>query len=190
MKKETDVTKPKILIPLDGSAFSEQILPYVRRLFHPEQAVLLLFKVGAPPEDQSDPQLREVSGRPATGVYAPRGPQPAEHVEELGPDKEGEPAVYEGQLVESQVMEARDDMRRAGQMLEADGFEIYYAARLGDDPAEKIVSFAADEEVDLIAMATHGRSGLDRLFSGSVAEEVLRNVPVPVMLLHREEAET
>jgi nucleotide-binding universal stress UspA family protein len=49
------------------------------------------------------------------------------------------------------------------------------------DPAELILSVAQDLGCDLIVMGTHGRSGLARLFMGSVAEEVLRTAPCPVL---------
>lgn len=48
------------------------------------------------------------------------------------------------------------------------------------DPARAILAAAKDQ--DLIAMSTHGRSGLERLTRGSVAEAVLRQAPVPVLL--------
>jgi len=50
------------------------------------------------------------------------------------------------------------------------------------DPATSIVDVARDEHVDLIVMGTHGRTGLDRLFMGSVAEQVIRKAPCPVLV--------
>jgi len=47
-------------------------------------------------------------------------------------------------------------------------------------PAREITNFAAEHSVDLIVMGTHGRSGVDRLLMGSVAERVVRSSPVPV----------
>src|SRR6185503_13619429 len=49
-------------------------------------------------------------------------------------------------------------------------------------PAEEILRQAESGHFDLIAMATHGRSGLDRVLMGSVAEEVVRLSPVPTLL--------
>jgi len=49
--------------------------------------------------------------------------------------------------------------------------------------AEEIVRAAVDRECDMIVMATHGRTGLGRLMMGSVAEEVLRKAPCPVLTL-------
>jgi len=53
--------------------------------------------------------------------------------------------------------------------------------RVGNAAVE-IVRCAGDEQVDLIAMSTHGRSGLDRALHGSVAEAVLRTAGRPVLL--------
>jgi nucleotide-binding universal stress UspA family protein len=51
------------------------------------------------------------------------------------------------------------------------------------DPAAEILKQAAAEDVDLIAMATHGRKGLPRALLGSVAERVIRASPVPMLVL-------
>ena len=50
------------------------------------------------------------------------------------------------------------------------------------DVPRAIVEFAQREKADMIAMATHGRSGLRRLLLGSVAEQVIRHAHVPVLL--------
>jgi nucleotide-binding universal stress UspA family protein len=48
-------------------------------------------------------------------------------------------------------------------------------------PAEKIVSYSEDEDIDLVAMGTHGRRGVDRMLFGSVTEEVVRKAPCPTL---------
>jgi nucleotide-binding universal stress UspA family protein len=48
-------------------------------------------------------------------------------------------------------------------------------------PSREIVSHAEEDDVDLIVMGTHGRTGLDRVLVGSVAEKVVRTANVPVM---------
>lgn len=55
--------------------------------------------------------------------------------------------------------------------------------------AHAIIDQAHTEEADLIVMATHARSGLKRLFLGSVAEDVIRGAGIPVLVVHREEDE-
>jgi nucleotide-binding universal stress UspA family protein len=48
-------------------------------------------------------------------------------------------------------------------------------------PSDALVTYAGQEDIDLIVMGTHGRSGFDRLLVGSVAERVVRNAPAPVV---------
>jgi nucleotide-binding universal stress UspA family protein len=50
-------------------------------------------------------------------------------------------------------------------------------------PYQKILETATAEQVDLIVMATHGRTGLSHLILGSVAEHVVRLVPCPVLTI-------
>ena len=50
-------------------------------------------------------------------------------------------------------------------------------------PVREIVDFAARENVDLIVMGSHGRTGLSRLLMGSVAEGVARRAPCPVLIV-------
>jgi nucleotide-binding universal stress UspA family protein len=53
-------------------------------------------------------------------------------------------------------------------------------------PWEQIVRVAADEDADMIVMGTQGRTGLDRLLLGSVAERVVRRAPCPVLTVRPE----
>ena len=48
---------------------------------------------------------------------------------------------------------------------------------------EEIMRFVDEEEIDLIVMATHGRTGLPHIIMGSVAERVVRHSPVPVLTI-------
>jgi nucleotide-binding universal stress UspA family protein len=48
-------------------------------------------------------------------------------------------------------------------------------------PFIEIVRTAAHDEVDLVVIGTHGRSGLDHILFGSVAEKVVRKAPCPVL---------
>lgn len=54
------------------------------------------------------------------------------------------------------------------------------------DPQEEILRLADASDVDLIVLGTHGRSGVGRVFAGSVAENVLRNSDTPVMTIRDE----
>lgn len=52
-------------------------------------------------------------------------------------------------------------------------------------PADAIVDYARDREVDLIVMGTHGRDGIVRAVMGSVAEKVVRRARCPVLTVHQ-----
>jgi nucleotide-binding universal stress UspA family protein len=55
-------------------------------------------------------------------------------------------------------------------------------------PASAIIEAAHFTHADLIVMTTHGRSGLGRLFLGSVAESVIRGTSTPILVVHPEGA--
>ena len=55
-------------------------------------------------------------------------------------------------------------------------------------PDAEIVAYAIDHHIDLIVMASHGRSGLSRLLMGSVAESVMRKAPCPVLVVKQPDA--
>jgi len=58
------------------------------------------------------------------------------------------------------------------------------------DPSREIVKFAREEKMDLILMATHGRTGVSHVLMGSVAEKVIRHSPVPVLTVKPENLRT
>jgi nucleotide-binding universal stress UspA family protein len=54
-------------------------------------------------------------------------------------------------------------------------------------PAEEILNLAEDENADLIIMGTHGRTGIDRILFGSVAEKVVKSSRCPVLTIRPEQ---
>ena len=54
--------------------------------------------------------------------------------------------------------------------------------------AEAILDFAEQNNIDLIAMSTHGRSGMRRMLLGSTADRVVHGAKMPVLLVRPEEA--
>ncbi len=53
------------------------------------------------------------------------------------------------------------------------------------NPFEKILDVAEARRIDLIVLATHGRTGLKRLLIGNVAEKIVRHAPCPVLTVRR-----
>ena len=54
---------------------------------------------------------------------------------------------------------------------------------LEGDPGVEIARYAADAGADLVVMGTHGRTGIERMLMGSVAEQTLRNAPCSVLVI-------
>lgn len=65
--------------------------------------------------------------------------------------------------------------------LESEGYEVHLRAASGA-PGPAILASLRGGEFDLLAMTSHGRTGLQRLFSGSVTEEVMRESPTPLLV--------
>lgn len=60
--------------------------------------------------------------------------------------------------------------------------KVHLIVEMGS-PAETIIDYASEHPIDVIVMATHGRSGLQRWVYGSIADKVLRGADVPVLLV-------
>lgn len=80
--------------------------------------------------------------------------------------------------LEAAALEAIDDL-----LADVDTFNLTIVPvfRSGIAPGPTIVDYAADEDVDLVVMGTHGRRGLKHMMLGSVAEEVVRSAGCPVL---------
>ena len=102
-------------------------------------------------------------------------------IEPLQPTALAEVAIHLGEILRLRKAEAERYLGKVAEALEAKGLRARAAIRHGH-AAEVIPEYARSEGIDLIAMSTHGRTGLGRLFMGSVAERVLRTAPVPVLL--------
>jgi len=60
--------------------------------------------------------------------------------------------------------------------------DLHYLLREGDDPAAVIDQVTREHHCDLIVLGTHGRTGLEYLLMGSIAERVVRISPCPVLV--------
>ena len=103
---------------------------------------------------------------------------PVEHV--IGTEI-GHP-IYIDQQWENQRVLALEYLNEVRQRVNSDGLTVHLAVEMGS-AAETIIDYAHHHPIDLIVMATHGRSGLQRWVYGSVADKVLRGADVPVLLV-------
>jgi nucleotide-binding universal stress UspA family protein len=80
------------------------------------------------------------------------------------------------------IQEAEEYLAGVEQRLKAKGFNVDTHIRYGND-AEEILNHAAQKDIGLIVMSTHGHGGVKRFFLGSVAEKLLRHSPKPIYLV-------
>jgi len=96
----------------------------------------------------------------------------------LGTPPMPEPTVIRRDYSDEALTKLRDLVPEAGR-------DTWQVALGVGRPADAIVRVAQDRHVDLIVMATHGRTGLEHVLLGSVAERVVRMAPCPVLTVRR-----
>ena len=84
---------------------------------------------------------------------------------------------------EKQKESAEKSLARLSEELKMRGFKVTTMVRMGHQVAVEIIDFAKESGVDLIAMCTHGRSGITRWVLGSVAHKVLIRAETPILLI-------
>jgi nucleotide-binding universal stress UspA family protein len=90
------------------------------------------------------------------------------------------------ETVQSEEGEAQSYLEHIANALRQHGLTVRTECPQGA-PVEAIVKTARQGQADLIALTSHGRSGLQRLVFGSVADGVLRRAPCPVLLVRSQE---
>jgi nucleotide-binding universal stress UspA family protein len=98
------------------------------------------------------------------------------------PTSEAAPMVYAPPLSDKAVQEY---LNRAALPIQEKGLQVGTHVLFGNSPAPTLIDFAADNAVDLIALATAARSGVPRLLLGSIADKLVRAAPVPVLVCSR-----
>lgn len=160
-----------VLVTLDGSTFGERILGPAARIATEAHALVYLLRVIPPARTLKKTEWRH-DRRVEEQDLAWAG------------DDQPHPQVTEVETVEQAAQRERADalayLQPLGQRFP--GAEVRLLVREGDHPADEVLRCAAELQVDLIAMATHGRGGLAQLLTGSVAEAVMRAGKIPVLL--------
>jgi nucleotide-binding universal stress UspA family protein len=90
------------------------------------------------------------------------------------------------QVIESARKWVEQELEKWAGAAREKGISVRTLVRTGS-PYQEIVNLATDERADLVAMGTHGRSGVSRLLLGSVADRVIRLAPCPVLTVRKPE---
>ena len=138
-----------MLVPLDGSALAEVILPYSRELATRLNLDVVLIHIADKKDSETLLLQKAYVDRTADTIRRD---------------------VAGAQKMKSGVTRGSQEIKVSGEVV------VGY-------PAEEILRYADENDIDLILMATHGRSGINRWVMGSVADKVLRSSRVPVLLV-------
>ncbi|MBL0347513.1 universal stress protein [Candidatus Villigracilis affinis] len=87
------------------------------------------------------------------------------------------------QIIEDAERETEAYLKTEVEKLTGEGTKVTSVMREGPIP-EMILMVADEVHADVIAMSTHGRSGIQRWLMGSVADRVVHHAHIPVMLIH------
>ncbi len=146
-----------IVVPLDGSELAEVVLPHVEMLVKActEEAEIVILQV-------CEPLQSKLSGMgPGGNIVIPRLAKQAE---------------------EACKEQAEKYLAGVEKRLKGKGFKVRSELKVGS-PGEEILDYAANNPVDIIAMASHGRSGISRWAYGSVTSKVLRGIATPILVV-------
>lgn len=141
-----------LLVPLDGSKLAELALPMAKLLASQFNSRIILLQVVPLPYAVG-------FGHEASGVYS--------NLNSVNQDLKREAATY--------MEEKRQELHKAG-------IQVDVQLVMGKSPAEAILTAVDELNADTIVMSTHGRSGVMRWVFGSVADKVLRQARVPILL--------
>lgn len=146
----------KILVPLDGSKLAECVLPHVESIAKGCGVEMVMFVRVAEPV----------------------------HVPVAGGDEGYSFSAEDWRRMEAESRaHAENYLKKLVSTIEYDGVECKSYVLPGGQAADMIADYAAKNEIDLIIIATHGRSGVSRWVMGSVADRVLRSSCVPVLMV-------
>ena len=153
--------------PLDGSDLAEAALPHAKDLAARLSSSIHLLRVVP-----LAPQLAASSFAGSGGIDGMPGLD-VKAIDEAVKARLEEAMVY----IEEQVNK-----------LQQESINVEWEVRQGT-AAEEILKYAKNNDIDLIAISTHGRSGLGRLLFGSVFDSVMREAGIPVMVIKPPKAE-
>ena len=144
----------KVLVPLDGSKLAECVVEHVKSIATGCQVpTVVLLRVVEPFSPPTYFNLRH----------------------EMDED------TYRD-AKETAEAQAKNYLSEMAERLKEEGIAVENDMAYGL-PADEILNYAEQKQVDLIVMSTHGRSGISRWFSGSVSEKVVRQSLIPVLIV-------
>jgi nucleotide-binding universal stress UspA family protein len=148
-----------LLVPLDGSTFSEHSLPLASQVARCAGASLHLAQVHVPYEPE---QLLSNTQFHFEGVSM---------------------AEYDARHRDHEL----DYLSGLAEHFAEEGMPVDAELLEGSEVADELVAYAGEVDTDMIVMTSHGYSGVSRLWLGSVADEMIRRTELPLLVVHPQE---
>ena len=166
--------KRKVLVPVDGSDFCRQIFPVIMKFLDPAANEIIFLRVGSPVEGHVGMPPRPAAIASDVMSYeTARDLEFATHPIYASQERDSALATFIGEM--------QPDVRE----MEHAGFNVTYDIRFGDR-GEEIVEYVNNNPVDLVAMTTHWRTGLNRLLFGNTVQHIVPHINVPLLMLRPE----
>lgn len=161
----------KILVPVDQSVQSRKIFEQISKFLRPEENNLILFQV-------IPPTLEKIEMPPAYAgtEWTPAAYEYYEKKQELS----HEAFLDQQEALKQKLVHALDE---EAEQLRSEEYQVEVVVEFGD-AVEQIETQIKRQHIDLVAMTTHGREGINRVFHGSVSGKIVHDLNVPVLLLH------
>jgi nucleotide-binding universal stress UspA family protein len=168
------MSNKKILIPLNQSELSREIIPRVVDFFPADGNDLILYFVTNPPSAAG-------FGEPDLGAgYVPM-PGDAPVKPTLHP-------IYATQQQDSIKAHVESDLSSVISLLKEAGYNVSIEVGFDKDLVNAISRVIKSKNINLVAMSTRARVGVTRFFFRNIADELAQKAQVPVMLTHPHEA--
>jgi len=152
----------KLMVCLDGSALAEEIIPVVTDIAKCFAGTVVLF---------------QAIDEPTTYITS-----------RLPTSDQGASEVLQSKVRDDEYR-ALGYLEKVAKPLRDEGLDMECATMMGE-ASKAILQYARGNSVKLIAIATHGHGGLKRMFFGSVADKVLRQSSVPVLVIKSQKGES
>jgi nucleotide-binding universal stress UspA family protein len=176
----------KVVIPLDGSDLAEQALAYLGEIKQDNPQVMLVSVTEeitgqAPEKEVYEPFVseHEVVEPPPLFYMLQPGMLIPNYIPDMTIDHGNhEIPIHVGKMAAT----AEQYLERIAEKIEEQGYNVTTSVLIGH-PAKEIINFAEEQKADLIVMASVGKPGIHRWDMSNIAEKIIKNTKISVMLV-------
>jgi nucleotide-binding universal stress UspA family protein len=164
------MSKKNILVPIKKSESSQKILQQIGKFIPAGDSKLILFYITKPPKGSGFASPDYASDYALESAGEPLGPETF--------------PVFSSQEEDSLQSDVEISLLPVTNELKQQGYEVATHFCFGDDCVSEIVRTVKRDGIDMLAMSKRARVGMLRYFFSDIADKVIQQVDIPVMLIH------